>query len=380
MTFVSYAQNLEDVMLWRALKHIDKGFYIDVGAAWHDVDSVTYAFYQRGWTGINIEPNPDFLRLLKKEREKDINLEVAISDYSSMNDAIFYLMSNQGLSSLNADIVETHKKNGLELSKITVETTTLATLCKKYLYPGQQVHFLKIDVEGLEKNVIKSNNWALYRPWIILVEATIPMTQIENYEEWEAFLVDEKYIFVYADGLNRFYVASEHSELIPAFKYPPNLFDGYELAKFNKKINELEKAVIHFQTQFQSISTSKSWAITKPLRITIESQRRFFNFLKNTTHFKFSNRMSQIARKIFIRVFQLMHKYPFVVKLISKFFSFFPSLKLRLRNMYFNSTIYSSRERTDSLKDIEINDLSDHAKNIYKQFIALESNKLDIRK
>ncbi|HZF37393.1 MAG TPA: FkbM family methyltransferase, partial [Blastocatellia bacterium] len=46
MSFISYAQNFEDVMLWRALKHIDRGFYIDVGANDPDLDSVTKAFYE----------------------------------------------------------------------------------------------------------------------------------------------------------------------------------------------------------------------------------------------------------------------------------------------------------------------------------------------
>ncbi len=30
--FISHAQNFEDVILWRALKHVQNGFYIDVGA------------------------------------------------------------------------------------------------------------------------------------------------------------------------------------------------------------------------------------------------------------------------------------------------------------------------------------------------------------
>jgi hypothetical protein len=33
MTFISYAQNYEDVMLWRALKDVSNGFWIDDGAA-----------------------------------------------------------------------------------------------------------------------------------------------------------------------------------------------------------------------------------------------------------------------------------------------------------------------------------------------------------
>ena len=57
MRFVSYAQNFEDVMLWRALKHISNGFYIDVGAWSPDIDSVTRIFYEHGWRGVNVEPN-----------------------------------------------------------------------------------------------------------------------------------------------------------------------------------------------------------------------------------------------------------------------------------------------------------------------------------
>lgn len=41
-------------MLKRALKDIDCGFYIDIGANDSEIDSVTKAFYDEGWRGINI--------------------------------------------------------------------------------------------------------------------------------------------------------------------------------------------------------------------------------------------------------------------------------------------------------------------------------------
>ncbi len=40
MTFISYAQNFEDVILRRALQGVDKGFYMDVEAWLPDQDSV----------------------------------------------------------------------------------------------------------------------------------------------------------------------------------------------------------------------------------------------------------------------------------------------------------------------------------------------------
>lgn len=80
MTFISYAQNFEDIRLWRALKHFENGFYIDVGANQPTVDSVTKAFYERGWTGINIEPVQIYHDALCQERPKDINLQCVAGD------------------------------------------------------------------------------------------------------------------------------------------------------------------------------------------------------------------------------------------------------------------------------------------------------------
>ena len=47
MTFISYAQNFKDVILWRVLNHVKNGTYIDVGANDPVADSVTNAFYQQ---------------------------------------------------------------------------------------------------------------------------------------------------------------------------------------------------------------------------------------------------------------------------------------------------------------------------------------------
>jgi lipopolysaccharide transport system ATP-binding protein len=66
MRFISYAQNNEDVLLWRALGHVQDGFYIDVGANDPVEHSVTRAFYDAGWHGINIEPLPAHIAGLRR--------------------------------------------------------------------------------------------------------------------------------------------------------------------------------------------------------------------------------------------------------------------------------------------------------------------------
>jgi peptide methionine sulfoxide reductase MsrB len=63
MKLITYAQNQEDIMLHRALRDVQKGFFIDVGAQHPVVDSVTKFFYDQGWRGINIDPMPQWFNL-----------------------------------------------------------------------------------------------------------------------------------------------------------------------------------------------------------------------------------------------------------------------------------------------------------------------------
>ena len=79
MGITSYAQNFEDVMLSRAFPGAS-GFYVDVGANDPDIDSVSRTFYERGWSGINLEPlGPQFERL-KLRRPRDVNLQIAVGE------------------------------------------------------------------------------------------------------------------------------------------------------------------------------------------------------------------------------------------------------------------------------------------------------------
>ena len=135
--FISYAQNFEDVMLWRALKHVANGFYIDVGAAWPNEHSVTKAFYDAGWSGINVEPNPAFHALLQQERPRDRNLQLALAEQQGSAD--FIIFESTGLSTLDPVVAGLHQHAGRPHQTQTVTTSTLAQLWQKYVPEGQEV-------------------------------------------------------------------------------------------------------------------------------------------------------------------------------------------------------------------------------------------------
>jgi FkbM family methyltransferase len=224
MTMISYAQNGEDVMLMRALGDVAGGFYIDVGAADPTIVSVTRAFYERGWHGVNVEPTVEHHRRLGEARQRDVNLSQPVSDHVA--EELFYFCEHPDLSTLIGDVAAAAASGGQKSESRVLQTTTLAEICRRFAPPV--IHFLKIDVEGAEERVLRGADFRNYRPWIVVVEATHPNTQIFSHATWEPILMDSKYRFVWFDGLNRFYLAEEKLDTLQHhFDAPINVFDDF---------------------------------------------------------------------------------------------------------------------------------------------------------
>jgi len=297
MPIVSYAQNFEDIMLWRALRHISSGFYIDIGANDPDIESVTRLFYDNGWQGINVEPLSGHHAALTERRPRDINIQAAIGNARGTIE--IWEPEVRGWATASTDVMQQHQQSGIAGRLLTVPQQTLADLCNEHV--AGDIHFLKVDVEGLEKAVLEGADSQHFRPWILVIEATEPNSTRENFSEWEPIVTDAGYQLAYCDGLNRFYVAEERNELAAAFRYPPNVFDDFQPAELflaearlsevtqkteaeiqrtkaeleeNRALLESEKA------QRQSMENSLSWRITAPLRDVnakvIEFRRRIF--------------------------------------------------------------------------------------------------------
>ncbi|KVN14220.1 MULTISPECIES: FkbM family methyltransferase [unclassified Burkholderia] len=241
----SYAQNFEDVMLWRALAHVEHGFYIDIGAQDPRIDSVSLLFYEHGWRGIHVEPAPRYADALRQRRPDETVIQAAVAN---QNDVLrFYEIPGTGISTADPNLAAQHRERGFEPREIVVPCTTLESIFE--LGAGRDIHWLKIDVEGFERQVLESWNGASARPWIVVVESTWPMTQIERHREWESALVGLGYCAVYFDGLNRYYVSEQHGELKQAFHAPPNVFDDFALsgesnAPFHRQIVERDQAAL----------------------------------------------------------------------------------------------------------------------------------------
>jgi FkbM family methyltransferase len=221
----SYAQNFEDVILWRALKDVENGFYIDIGAQEPVFDSVSFAFYQRGWRGVHVEPTSSFAHALREARPDETVIEAFVGGEGSLSQ--LYEIVQTGLSTGDRDLAARHAADGFTVVPKMVASISLAKILETYR--DREIHWLKIDVEGHEAAVIDSWLPSTARPWIVVVEATVPLSQTPSFEGWEPALLNLGYDFAYFDGLNRFYVSRLHSQLAGAFGPGPNLFDEFQL-------------------------------------------------------------------------------------------------------------------------------------------------------
>ena len=126
---ISYAQNGEDIVLWRAFRDQKSGFYIDVGANHPVSDSVTKLFYDRGWRGINIEPQAALLVELQRARPRDINLGIGLAEAEGTM-ALHELPDTDGLSTFSPDLIGHYASEARAMRVREITVKTLAGVCR----------------------------------------------------------------------------------------------------------------------------------------------------------------------------------------------------------------------------------------------------------
>ncbi len=215
MRMISYAQNGEDVLLDRVFHDVDRGFYVDVGANDPVFDSVTKHFYDRGWRGVNIEPQPKLHRRLVEDRPRDINLHLGVSDREGTL-TFHEAPSADGWSTFSELQAKNLRERNITVIERPVPVTTLARVCEQYV--DQPIDFLKIDAESFESQVIGGADWSRWRPRVVLIETN-------GWEQWEPMLLTRDYLYAVFDGVNRFYVRAEDRHLLPRLAAPVNVAD-----------------------------------------------------------------------------------------------------------------------------------------------------------
>jgi len=174
-----WSQEGEDIILRRIFEYKEKGFYIDVGAYHPYRFSNTYYFYRRGWYGINIDANPEGIKQFQKFRPRDINLNFAIG--LRKGKMRYFMFNEPALNTFDENLAK--ERDGFQnfkiIKTIELEILTLKEVLDRYMPLGQEIDFMNVDVEGMDYEVLQSNDWNKFRPHILLVEI-IPARTIEE--------------------------------------------------------------------------------------------------------------------------------------------------------------------------------------------------------
>jgi FkbM family methyltransferase len=276
---VTYAQNREDIILSAFFDEDSTGFYVDVGAFDPIEDSVTQYFYERGWHGINIEANKRLYQNFLRHREKDLNLNLAVSN--KKGEAVFRdYPDSPGLSTIDAATQDAYEKStskGLtaKYKDTSIKVDTLANIFTKHNV--STISFLKIDVEGHEYQVLEGNDWKRFRPEVICIEANhITM-------DWHGILEKYGYRKIFFDGLNEYFTDHTEPKNERKFRYIEMMI-GRSITSYadSQTINGLTADLGKTRASLESIiqKNIKLTEYTTILELTILHNSRFRNQLK----------------------------------------------------------------------------------------------------
>ena len=203
----SYSQSGEDAIIDRILGNKKDGIYLDIGAYDPYEMSNTKRFYDRGWHGVNIEPEPGRYEKIKQARLRDINLNVGLARTNGV--LTFYDVEPAALATFSAERAKEVERMGAKIKRtIEVKVISLASVLEDQL-KGAPVDFCTLDAEGMDLEILKSNHWKRFRPRVICVEVSNEAR--ENEETTETFLTNLGYrkmteTYEYGNPLNAIYV------------------------------------------------------------------------------------------------------------------------------------------------------------------------------
>lgn len=179
-----YSQEGEDLIAARLFDEKADGFYVDIGAHHPIRHSNTYLLYRRGWRGINIDATPGAMAEFRRLRPRDINVECLVA--SDPLPQRFYVFNEPALNTASPAMARERPTENAQYQvtrEVELRPRTLASLLDEFLPQGKTIDLMSVDVEGLDLDVLGSNDWERYRPSLLLVE--VLQTELSELDKHE---------------------------------------------------------------------------------------------------------------------------------------------------------------------------------------------------
>jgi FkbM family methyltransferase len=201
----SYSQFNEDLLIDLLFGFKKNGFYIDIGANDPTFNNNMKRFYDTGWSGINIEPELNSIKKFFESRTRDINLNIGVGPVRGTL-TFYQVVGDSTLSSFNVKIAKKMAARfGLTIEEIAIDVFRLIDIFEQYV-KDRQVDFMSVDAEGLDLEILQSNDWNRFRPSVIMVE-------IDNqYNQILEFMNQCNYMLVFNNYHNGIFIDKATSE------------------------------------------------------------------------------------------------------------------------------------------------------------------------
>lgn len=167
----SYAQLGEDkVLAWLLLSlGITRPSYLDIGAFHPSYLSNTYLFYRRGASGVCVEPDPVLCSYYRRQRPRDICLNVGVGPEDGTQ-APFFVMTSPALNTFSRDEAEAWQAEGRTTIRKVISVPILSInriIAENF---AGCPNLVSLDVEGMDLACLEAVDFARYRPEVVCVE------------------------------------------------------------------------------------------------------------------------------------------------------------------------------------------------------------------
>ena len=194
------SQHEEDEILTSLFRDQPLGVYVDIGAGMPRECSNTWGLYCAGWSGLLVEPLPDFVLQLARFRPRDRVFPKAAAAHTGViplycNGQVSSCTANWCAQDIDATIVEC----------MTVRDILATDGLQQYL----KADLCSIDVEGIEGEVLSGMPWDVFRPRVLCVEYRGYNTDSPGEDlsgAWEHIITEQGYVLHAKTEMNKIYV------------------------------------------------------------------------------------------------------------------------------------------------------------------------------
>lgn len=184
---MSYSQNNEENLIAQVFDGKTDGRFLDIGAYDAKLLSNTRALYERGWSGVMVEPSPGPMTTLLKEYGNDPRIILVMAAVTKCAGLVKMHATDDPISTSSEVALKIWQDDGYKFyGSFLAQSITLELLV--YLF-GVNFDFIDIDVEGGSADLFLAALTFPLRPRLYCVEhdhrhaELVPIAAKKGYRE-----------------------------------------------------------------------------------------------------------------------------------------------------------------------------------------------------